>query len=93
MTLVNPDSGRVHKHPAVGVAEVAAQLRALAGEFDLSSGSRAGTLAIPVVVAFVLGGSAADGAYVPMHDRDSGIHKAVSRLEERDTLTQLVRIK
>lgn len=36
MTLVNPDSGRVHKHPAVGVAEVAAQLRALAGEFGLT---------------------------------------------------------
>jgi phage terminase small subunit len=36
MTVVNPDSGRVHKHPAVGVAEVAAQLRALAGEFGLT---------------------------------------------------------
>jgi P27 family predicted phage terminase small subunit len=37
IVLVNPDSGRAHKHPAVGVAEVAAtQLRAYAAEFGLS---------------------------------------------------------
>jgi P27 family predicted phage terminase small subunit len=37
IVLVNPDSGRAHKHPAVGVAEVAAtQLRAFAAEFGLT---------------------------------------------------------
>ena len=37
MVLVNPHSGRAHKHPAVGVAEVAAtQLRAYAAEFGLT---------------------------------------------------------
>lgn len=40
VVLVNPDSGRAHKHPAVGVAEVAgAQLRALTAEFGLSPSS------------------------------------------------------
>ena len=37
MVLVNPDSGRAHKHPAVGVAEVAAaQLRSWAAAFGLT---------------------------------------------------------
>lgn len=37
ITLVNPGSRRVHKHPAVGVAEVAgAQLRTFAAEFGLT---------------------------------------------------------
>jgi P27 family predicted phage terminase small subunit len=39
-TLINPDSGRAHKNPAVGVAEVAAaQLRVLAAEFGLTPSS------------------------------------------------------
>jgi P27 family predicted phage terminase small subunit len=37
ITLVNPGSRRVHKHPAVGVAEVAgSQLRTFAAEFGLT---------------------------------------------------------
>lgn len=37
ITLINPDSGRVGKHPAVSVAEAAAtQLRAFANDFGLS---------------------------------------------------------
>lgn len=37
LTLINPDSGRVGKNPAVSIAEAAAtQLRALANDFGLS---------------------------------------------------------
>jgi len=46
LTLVNPDSGRAHKHPAHSVVEVAgAQLRVPAAEFGLtpSSEQRLGT--------------------------------------------------
>ena len=52
LTLVNPDSGRVHKHPAVGVAETArAHLRVLAAEFGLtpSSEQRLGSTGVRVV--------------------------------------------
>lgn len=36
-TIVNPDSGNVRRHPAVGIAEAAAaQMRALGAEFGLS---------------------------------------------------------
>jgi P27 family predicted phage terminase small subunit len=48
ITLVNPESGRAHRHPAVGIAETAAaQLRAYAAEFGLSPASerRLGTTA------------------------------------------------
>jgi P27 family predicted phage terminase small subunit len=37
ITLVNPDSGRAHQHPAVSIATAAAaQLRAFAAEFGLT---------------------------------------------------------
>lgn len=37
ITVINPDSGRVGKHPAVAIAEAAAtQLRAFANDFGLS---------------------------------------------------------
>ena len=40
LTLVNPDIGRAHKHPAQWVVEVAsAQLRVLAAEFGLTPSS------------------------------------------------------
>lgn len=40
LTLVNPDSGRVGKNPAVAIAEVAAsQLRVYASEFGLTPAS------------------------------------------------------
>ncbi|WP_099024705.1 phage terminase small subunit P27 family [Mycolicibacterium palauense] len=40
ITLVNPESGRVHRHPAVAIAETAGtQLRAFAAEFGLTPAS------------------------------------------------------
>jgi P27 family predicted phage terminase small subunit len=39
-TIVNPDSGNVRRHPAVGIAEAAAaQLKSLAAEFGLTPAS------------------------------------------------------
>jgi P27 family predicted phage terminase small subunit len=39
-TIVNPDSGNMRRHPAVGIAsEAAAQLKTLAGEFGLTPAS------------------------------------------------------
>ena len=37
LTIVNPDTGCLRRHPAVGIAsEAAAQLRSIANEFGLS---------------------------------------------------------
>lgn len=48
LTLVNPDSGRVGKNPAVAIAEAAAtQLRAFANDFGLSPAAERNISAAP----------------------------------------------
>lgn len=50
LTLINPDSGRIGKNPAVAIAEAAAtQLRAFANDFGLSPAGERNLASTPTV--------------------------------------------